>query len=293
MSDDTGLFNASNDAADTTSAVSEESSSVDDGYNPTLSDLERTADRISARNRAEGTIRGQVEGIPEELVWGNGEKFEFDISGIEEFDPTKYQKPEDVIRHNLSLRKKVSEFQPAPTAPESYEIDPEVFNTEDPFLKQFSDIAKESNLTQEAYEKMLNFAVEQSTIAEQEAAKEAEAKEEAWRQEQLSKLGDNPQQRWQKLTEWAAKELPEDMQNTLASNVKSADDVKLWEYMIGKRHDYSAPPGRSVGAKASGEVLSRAKLNELMSRQEFIQGKTAAVTEVHEYAKRLRNQSAR
>jgi hypothetical protein len=266
---------------------------VEDGYNPSLEDLERSVDRISARNRAEGTIRGEVEGIPQELVWGNGEKFEFDLTGIEEFDPTKYQKPEDVIRHNLSMRKKISEFKPAPTAPEQYEVDPDVFNTEDPFLKEFSDLAKEASLPQETYEKILQFAVDQSTLAEQEAKKEAEAKEEAWRQEQLQLLGDNPQHRWQKISEWAAKELPEEMQDVMAANVKSAADVQLWEYMISKRHDYTPPPGRSVGAKPQGEQLSRAKLNELMSSQDFVQGKPGAVKEVHEYAKRLRNSNAR
>ena len=273
-----------------TAAVETESPAVEDGYNPTVEDMQRTVNTISDRNRAKGTLREKVE-TPKDLVWGNGEAFQFDTTGIEDFDPSKYQTPEDVIRHNMSMRKKISEFKPAPTAPEHYEIDSEVYNTDDPFLQKFTDIAKEHNVPEDTYQAILKFAMEQSTLAEEEAAKEAQAKENEWRQEQLQLLGDNPQARWNKISEWAAKELPEDMQEVMAANVKSAKDVQLWEFMINKRHDYTQPPGKTKSINGTSyPQLSRAKLAEMMREKRYIQGDPTAVKEVTEYARKLSRQ---
>lgn len=199
-----------------------------------------------------------------ELTWSNGEKYDFDE--VEGFDPSKYESVTDVIKHNISLRKRVSEKPETliPQAPEEYEVDTERFNIEDDFLSKFTEKAKKAGLSQDAYQEFLDLAYEQAENEEQAAAQA----EKDWKVKQLEKLGPEPDKRWNKLTEWADKQgMPEEMKDRLAANVKSADDVMLWEWALNKNL-YSQPPGRNV-KPASHNVVSKESLAKAMQDSRF------------------------
>ena len=178
-----------------------------------------------------------------EIKWGDGSKYEFEE--IEGFDPSRFNSVADVIKSNVGLRKKLSEKpEEAPiNVPEEYEVDTERFDLEDNMLKQYTEIAREVGLSQEHYDKFLNMVHEnneQTLKAQQEAELE-------WKQNELKKLGPQAEERWTKINEWADKQgMPEEVRAKLSSNVKSADDVLLWEWALNKNF-YSQPPAIVTG----------------------------------------------
>lgn len=208
--------------------------------------------------------RAQEDPTSIELKWGDGKSYEFDT--IEGFDPSRYQGVADVIKHNVSLRKKISDKPEVvtPLAPEEYEVDTDKFNMEDEFLSKFTERAREANLTQETYDKFLNLAYEQATSEEEARTKQ----ETEWRTKELEKLGPDPEARWNKITNWAEKNhVPNEFREILASNVKTADDVRLWEYVLNQNLS-SQPPGRGV-KPAAHNMVTRESLQKAMDAGNF------------------------
>tara|TARA_R110000796_G_scaffold81789_8_gene179907 strand:+ start:1099 stop:1911 length:813 start_codon:yes stop_codon:yes gene_type:complete len=199
-----------------------------------------------------------------ELKWGNGDDYEYE--SIDGFDPSRFNSVTDVIKANLGLRKEISERpEEVPVnVPEEYEVDTDKFNLDDKFLKGYTEIAKKVGLTQENYDQFLNLALTQSEN-DQKAAEESSIK---WKQDQLSQLGPNPEERWTKINEWADKQgMPDDIRKSLSSNVKSAADVKLWEWTLNKNF-HSQPPGRGM-KPASHNQVSKASLAKMLNSVEF------------------------
>lgn len=276
-------------------------SSVESTESPALAENdgyqmdEDAADKIigaqSERNRAKGTLREGLDDQSEDLVWGNGDKFDFDLTGIEDFDPSKYQKPEDVIRHNLSMRKKVSEFTPPPVAPEAYEVNPEEFDVEDGYLKEYSEIAKKHNIQQEGYTEILGLARKQAVEMQEAQAAKKEAEVQKWKDDQLRKLGDNPQKRWDKVTSWVDQEMPDEMHDTVTKMIQSADQLIALEYIMSKQTQYTPPSGRHIASKSANKVYTSEGLNELLVSKEHIQGDPAAINIANDYTRRLIEQN--
>ena len=199
-----------------------------------------------------------------EVKWGNGENYEFEP--VEGFDPTRFNSVSDVIKANVGLRKKISEKPEAVqvNVPEEYEVDTDQFDLEDSFLKGYTEVAKEVGLTQENYDKFLGLALKQAEGAKK-AAEDASVK---WKQDELAKLGSNPEERWTKINEWADKQgMPEEMRERLSSNVKSADDVMLWEWALNKNFQ-TQPHGRNL-KPASHNQVSQESLAKMLNSVAF------------------------
>jgi len=191
--------------------------------------------------------------------WGNGEKFDikgFDLSEVEGFDPSRFNNMGDVIKSNVSLRRKVRDQQDlVMKAPETYTIDPEQFNLEDPLLQGFLNISKENNISQEFIDKATTLF--SSQIKEQAAAKEADVKK--WTEEQMQLIGDNGAERMQKINMWAQKQgLNDDQVKHIGESIKSASDFKIWEAMASRGVQYSNPPGKNSPVVTSARTKETA-----------------------------------
>jgi len=193
-------------------------------------------------------IQGETTTTEDILKWKDGTPCNIQVDG---FDPSSTTQ-EEVIKRMVGLRKKLAEMQPV-KAPDHYEIDSERFNTEDPILKEFIDIAKDSNLSQDKVSKLLELSAKQaesfSGQYKNKYEEEYKKQQQEWQQKELEKLGPNAQDRYKEYASWLEKQgMPENVRKGLEGSIVSATSLEAMEYLMKnyQKPEYSSIPGRNI-----------------------------------------------
>lgn len=154
----------------------------------------------------------------------------------------KYKSLADQAKAYTDLEKKLGAFT---GAPEEYELSlPEgvegELDSEDPLLAEFVTTAKELNISQEAFNKILHMFVKH------DAASQATHKE-----QEIAALGEKAAERLQTVAQWGANNLDPEGYQTLRAFATTAAGVKLIEQMIGQTREGRIAPGGPEGGAAA------------------------------------------
>ena len=189
-----------------------------------------------------------------------------------------------------------SKFGAFTGAPEGYElaISDELkelgvdFADDDPLIEQAKEFAKESNMSQDGFNKMLElYATTQ--VAENAALAE-------YKEAQLAQLGTNAQGRIDNITQWATKNLDQETVAGLEGMATSADSVKAIERLISMTRNAPAQVNNSSAAPAVSESEVKAMQFEMdqyggrrigsdPAFRKAYEAKRDALYGTHEYAK--------
>lgn len=122
-------------------------------------------------------------------------------------------------------------------APEAYEVDDLPVDTEAPEYQGFVDVAKELNLSNEGFNKLLNYAVESGLVANVDYDAE------------IKSLGPDGDKIISSLKTFATQRLDEKERTTLEGMAYTADQVQVLNKII-RLSDRSVPakPGEAVGS---------------------------------------------
>lgn len=146
-------------------------------------------------------------------VKGIGEKPEW-------YNDKKYKTVAEQAKAQRELEKKLGAFTGAPE--DGYKLDDEFGHlTQDPLYQEFSEFAKESGMSQEHHDKLVA-----TFLAGQQVSSED------YRNEQLSKLGDNAQQRITNVDNFLRGNLKPEQYDKYSEAVNSAESVELIEALI-------------------------------------------------------------
>lgn len=107
-------------------------------------------------------------------------------------------------------------------------------SADDPLVQEAMKFAKESNMSQEGFNGLVNLYVEQQ-VAEAKALTEYKA-------EQMKELGSNAQARIENISQWGAKNLDGETFEALKGMATSAESVKAIEQLISKIGNGSVDP---------------------------------------------------
>ena len=148
---------------------------------------------------------------------------------------TKSVKHDAVLESYNNLESRFGAFTGAPEAYEfslSEELAEKGVNLdlENPLITQFQEMAKESNMSQDMANQLVNMFVE-GQYADVLGAQEAEESRVA---EEMSKLGDNAQQRLSNIENWARANLNKEQAEGLAEMATTAASVQAIEALIAK-----------------------------------------------------------
>ena len=148
---------------------------------------------------------------------------------------TKSVKHDSVLESYNNLESRFGAFTGAPEAYEfslSEELAEKGINLdlENPLITQFQEMAKESNMSQDMANQLVNMFVE-GQYADVLGAQEAEESRVA---EEMSKLGDNAQQRLNNIENWARANLNKEQAEGLAEMATTAASVQAIEALIAK-----------------------------------------------------------
>ncbi len=145
-------------------------------------------------------------------------------------------------------------------SPEEYEYS--VFTSKgieadvnDPFLKQATAIAKETNMNQETFDKLLGVWAEDqmSQVPDTEA--------------EMAKLGENGKAQLDSLAEWAQRQLSEEEFTHLTSLLTTASDVRLFQKMRALTQEKAIPT--TEHAKSFEPVLTKEKIVHLVADPKY------------------------
>jgi len=148
---------------------------------------------------------------------------------------TKSVKHDSVLESYNNLESRFGAFTGAPEAYEfslSEELAEKGVNLdlENPLITKFQEMAKESNMSQDMANQLVNMFVE-GQYADVLGAQEAEESRVA---EEMSKLGDNAQQRLNNIENWARANLNKEQAEGLAEMATTAASVQAIEALIAK-----------------------------------------------------------
>jgi len=184
-----------------------------------------------------------------EGVAGQGEKPDY-------FIDTKYKSLAEQAKAYPELVKTHGElatrFGAFSGAPEKYDVKlpdelKEVeFDHEDPLFKDFEVFAKESNMSNDSFNKLLSVYARYEKYVQESAANE----EKAYLVEEVKKLGG---EKWsterQEIKDWIQNRLPVELQETAKEFGNSAANVQLLKYLM-KQSQFPTIPGNN-GNKSS------------------------------------------
>jgi hypothetical protein len=146
---------------------------------------------------------------------------------------------EDMAKRAVGLRKQLSQKV---NAPEEYalEVDEEIanhfqLNNEDPLYNQFKEKAKEYNMTQEAFTGIMNMYLESMSANTLKALDSQES--------QFKELGINAEETFERVSNWADNNLPEDSASIMKDMSLSAPQMKLMTSIIDKFSTGNNLPG--------------------------------------------------
>lgn len=159
-------------------------------------------------------------------VTGSGEAPEW-------YKADKYKSVADQAAAYTDLEKKFGGFTGAPegdyevTMPEGVEGD---LTTDDPLLKGFIDLARESNMSQDTFTKVLHNYIqnEHDSLATDKAA-------------EMEALGRDANTRLQNLADWGQKHLSAEAYEEMRAQASTANGVKFIEEMIAKTRESAMP----------------------------------------------------
>ena len=173
-------------------------------------------------------------------AWSYAENISGEGEAPEWFKADKYSTVSDQAKAYKDLEGKFGAFT---GAPESYEFALSEQLTEkgieldgeSPLITQFTEMAKESNMSQDMANKLVNMFVE-SQHADGLAGEDAE---EARVTEQMGLLGDSAQQRVDNISNWAKANLTPEQVEGLADATTTAAGVQAVEALIAKSRNTS------------------------------------------------------
>lgn len=171
-------------------------------------------------------------------VAGNGERPEYLLP--------KFKSVADQAKSYTELEKRFGGFK---GAPENYEVtlpqelDGKIaLNADDPLLKNFIEVAKSSNMSQETFNQIV--ASYANNIAQIAVNREAE----------IAKLGDGAQERLGRLGKWAQNNLSTEEVAVFQNMVTNAAAVQLFEKIKSKMSETSVPQVNARPAATMSEV---------------------------------------
>lgn len=185
-----------------------------------------------------------------EGVAGQGDKPEF-------FKDSKYKSIADQAKAYTELEKKFGGFT---GAPEKYELKlPEElkevqFDNEDPLFKDFEVFAKETNMSNDAYNKLLSVYARYEKLIEERAANE----EKTHLVEEIKKLGG---EKWaaerEQIKSWIQNRLPPELQEAAIEFGNSAANVQLLKYLMSQTQFPTVPGATGNNSQTNGTDLAK------------------------------------
>ncbi len=146
---------------------------------------------------------------------------------------------EDLAKRALGLRKQLSQKV---NAPDEYklEVDSEIaehfkLNDDDALFSNFKGIAKEHNMTQEAFSEIMNMYLENMSASTLKVMDSQES--------QFKELGINAEESFERVSNWADNNLPEDSASIMKDMSLSAPQMKLLTSIIDKFSTGNNLPG--------------------------------------------------
>jgi hypothetical protein len=180
-----------------------------------------------------------------ENIAGDGDKPEW-------FNDKKYKSISDQAKAQRDLEKKLGAFT---GAPEQYEM-PNFedlgleFNKEDMALNNFMKVAKELNISQDAFGRIMRQYGETIKAAMPDPKKE------------LAKLGENPEQQIQNLYTWASSKLDNEEMQTFKGLILTAEHVRLFQKLKNSNRELPIPGAsgmQKVNKVTRGQIEERMK----------------------------------
>ena len=216
---------------------------------------------MSEEGAVESTSDADVVAEMTAPAWSYAEGVGGEGDAPEWFKSDKYKSVSDQAKAYTELEGRFGAFT---GAPESYEFSLSEQLTEagvelasdDPLIAQFTEMAKEANMSQDMANKLVNMFVE-SEYAKSGASEEAETARIA---EEMAKLGDNAQQRVSNIENWAKANLTPEQVEGLTEMATTAASVTAIEALIAKSKN---APMQTTDVNPVGSGKSLDELNAL------------------------------
>jgi len=175
------------------------------------------------------------------------------------FKAGKYKTVADQAQAYAGLESKLGAFTGAPEDGYKVELNEELGYTipdDDPLLDQFGTWAKEAGLSQDAHSELLNMYVE-NTVGQMQQTDV---------NEEITKIGDNAQNRIKELTHWGQANLDESEYGVLQQMATTADGFHLLEKLrsMSRESQVSAPD-----TVKPVDSLDESKLYELIADERY------------------------
>jgi DNA mismatch repair ATPase MutS len=157
----------------------------------------------------------------------------------------------------------------SPDAPEEYKLNldqslVEKYGLEDnEVLKEFSDLAKQANIPQKSFDKLVDFYF--SNFEKQEAY-ENEIKKQSDEETKI-KLGEHWEDRISNIESWAEKNLPENLYSRFSEMCQTAEDVEMFEALKGYVYEKTSIPGN---LRTERSPINRDALMEKMNDPKYL-----------------------
>jgi hypothetical protein len=180
------------------------------------------------------------------------------------FNDAKYKTLSEQAKAHPELRKLLGGFT---GAPETYELSLEpqfneiTIDAENPLYKTVQGWAKDNNMSQDAFNSLVNSYVAAETDSQNAENEHSVAEKKA----EIAKLGDNAQNLLTELNQWGQNSLPPELYPAFKEMAFNADAIKVFEYLKSKSHFSSVPTGRTN----SNDGISRSELREMMNDRRY------------------------
>lgn len=186
-----------------------------------------------------------ADGVP-----GTGEKPEF-------FNDKTFKNLSEQAKSYGELRKKLGE------APDQYNLNvPEKYkdmeiSEEDPLLSEFAGIAKEMNMSQDKFDKVVGLFLSNSAESSELMAKQAEEAAAEYRIEQLKEIGTDAEHQINQMNNFIGANFSEETANAIKESITDAKSFKAFNEVINKLNN------RKITAQAPQE-------SKTMSREDLV-----------------------
>lgn len=165
----------------------------------------------------------------------------------------KGKAPEDVVSSYTELEQRFGGFS---GAPEAYElVKPEglegEFDPEDNVLTGFQEVAKELNMSQDAFNKVVDYYLNSTVMSEDDM--------EAARQEEIKSLGQNGEAMIKDVDDFLRANLDSELYKEAAQGLTSAASVKAFHHLI----KATAPKTPPIDDPANAGGLTKEKWEEM------------------------------
>jgi flagellar hook protein FlgE len=219
--------------------VAENKPVVDGATTEETNDASTVADMTGAENENTWNFS--------ETIKGEGEKPEW-------FKSDKYKTVADQAKAYKELEGKFGTFTGSPEEFEPVELSEELremgieINKDDPLLEKAVEFAKESNMSQDGFNKMIQLYAE--TMAAENMALED------YKKEQIKALGNNAESRINNLGLWGNANLPQEILPAFQQLANSADSVKVLERLVSmtQKAPISNDSSKAVGNTTEAEL---------------------------------------